>query len=34
MILLGFALLVMGAALLVAEAHAPGGVLGGAGGVA
>jgi membrane-bound ClpP family serine protease len=31
---LGFALLLLGAALLVAEAHVPGGVLGAAGGVA
>lgn len=34
MIALGFVLLIMGAALAVAEAHAPGGVLGVAGGVA
>src|SRR3982074_2868532 len=32
MIVVGVALLVVGAALLVAEAHAPGGVLGSAGG--
>jgi membrane-bound ClpP family serine protease len=31
---LGLALLLMGAALVVAEAHVPGGILGGAGGVA
>ncbi len=31
---LGFALLLMGATLVVAEAHVPGGVLGVAGGVA
>ena len=34
MIALGFVLLVMGAVLAVAEAHAPGGVLGVAGGLA
>ena len=34
MVELGVALLVVGAALLVAEAHVPGGVLGVAGGVA
>jgi membrane-bound serine protease (ClpP class) len=34
MIALGFALLILGIALMVAEAHAPGGVLGVAGGVA
>jgi membrane-bound serine protease (ClpP class) len=34
MIALGFALLVMGAVLVVAEAHVPGGILGVAGGLA
>jgi membrane-bound ClpP family serine protease len=34
MIALGFALLVMGAVLVVAEAHVPGGILGAAGGLA
>jgi membrane-bound ClpP family serine protease len=34
MIALGFALLIMGAVLVVAEAHVPGGILGAAGGLA
>jgi len=34
MVVLGVALLILGAALLVAEAHVPGGVLGATGGVA